>query len=261
MSESKRAGPDHDEIRARLSAWIDDDLEPSERTEVAAHLRSCAACRALVGELEGVRSAARDLPPREPGRDLWPGIRAAMHGTVAGRVGPAPAAVGVGPGKPARGRAGLFLTLPQLAAAALVVLALGMTGGWWLAPVASAGPAVDPASPGEVAGGPAADAGRAGGEAGSALQVALPVEARALDEEAAVLRSDFRARADALDGRTVRTVDDNLAMIDRAIEEAGSAYARSPQSPFLERHLVESYRRKVTYLRDAVAMTSWSADE
>jgi len=257
MSDTNRPEPSHDEIRSRLSAWLDDDLDESRRRMVSEHLEGCGACRALLGDLERIREEARALPPREPEEDLWPGIRAAMEGTVEG--GEHQDGAGA-----ATARRGLFLTLPQLAAAALVVLAVGVSGGWWLAPVASAGsPAGSSPSPLRATGGPPSDGAGPGstGTEGAAVPVALPAEVRELGKEAEGLRADFRERSRALDGRTVRTVDENLAVIDRAIREAEAAYARSPGNAFLERHLVESYRRKVTHLRDAVAVTSWSADE
>jgi len=124
-----------------------------------------------------------------------------------------------------------------------------LSGTWVQVDNTPGGPPSDGAGPGST------------GTEGAAVPVALPAEVRELGKEAEGLRADFRERSRALDGRTVRTVDENLAVIDRAIREAEAAYARSPGNAFLERHLVESYRRKVTHLRDAVAVTSWSADE
>jgi hypothetical protein len=46
-----------------LSAYLDDELSPAERREVAAHLATCGSCARHLRELSAVDSLARDLPP------------------------------------------------------------------------------------------------------------------------------------------------------------------------------------------------------
>jgi len=58
----------------RLSEFLDEELESSERAACAAHLAGCERCRELLDDLGRVRRAARALPERQPARDLWPGI-------------------------------------------------------------------------------------------------------------------------------------------------------------------------------------------
>jgi len=50
----------------RLSAYVDDELPPADRTAVEAHLRECAACSRLLEELLAVDSAALSLTVQAP---------------------------------------------------------------------------------------------------------------------------------------------------------------------------------------------------
>ena len=53
-----------------LSAYVDGRLTPPRAAEVEAHLASCEACRARVGELRQVRSALASLPQAEAPRSF-----------------------------------------------------------------------------------------------------------------------------------------------------------------------------------------------
>jgi hypothetical protein len=51
----------------RLSAFLDDELAPGERAEIAAHLGACAECAARLAELQAVDEAVASLPLEAPG--------------------------------------------------------------------------------------------------------------------------------------------------------------------------------------------------
>jgi anti-sigma factor RsiW len=73
----------------RLSAYLDDELPPAERTAVEAHLRECGPCGQLLEELSAVDSAARALPLQAPEGyfDAFPArVRARLAGRRARRV-------------------------------------------------------------------------------------------------------------------------------------------------------------------------------
>lgn len=67
------------EPHANLHAHLDAELSPGERRRVEAHLAECAACRADMAALRGLRARAaslcKDIPPA---RDLWGPIRAGL---------------------------------------------------------------------------------------------------------------------------------------------------------------------------------------
>ena len=106
----------NDQWTDRLSEYVDGDLTPAERTALEAHLAACGACRGTLDELRRVLARAQALDDRPPAADLWPGI--AEH-------------IGVVSLAARRARRRLSFTLPQLAAAA-VVLALFSAGSAWL---------------------------------------------------------------------------------------------------------------------------------
>jgi hypothetical protein len=60
-----------------------------------------------------------------------------------------------------------------------------------------------------------------------------------------------------LDPNTVRVLEKNLAVIDRAIRESQEALSLDPGNAYLEEHLERAYRGKVDYLREATAMLTW----
>jgi len=61
-----------------------------------------------------------------------------------------------------------------------------------------------------------------------------------------------------LDTATVRVIEDNLAIIDRAIAEARAAIERDPANAFLKNAMAANMRRKLDLLHrasDAIAAT------
>lgn len=68
---------------ARLSNYLDDELDAATRAAVAVHLGACQPCARLAAELEAVIHAARALPRSiEPERDLWEGIAQRIQAPV-----------------------------------------------------------------------------------------------------------------------------------------------------------------------------------
>ena len=65
------------ETDVRLSDYVDGALDPGARAEVAAHLDTCDACRALVRDLARIRTAARGLGPIAPPAAVWARLEAA----------------------------------------------------------------------------------------------------------------------------------------------------------------------------------------
>ncbi len=59
-----------------------------------------------------------------------------------------------------------------------------------------------------------------------------------------------------LDSTTVRVLEQNLALIDRAITQAQRAVAADSANLYLNTHLAETMRRKIDLLRQAAALVS-----
>jgi len=211
-----------DQWTDRLSEYLDGELAGSERTALEAHLASCGNCRTTLEELRRVVGRARALDDRLPTAVLWPGI--AQH-------------IGVVSLAARRARRRLSFTVPQLAAAS-VALALVSGGAVWLlggrthAPTATA----------------VTELGRRPAPLINAS--AYPTDPRYAAQVAALERALQRGRSQ-LDTATVRIIEKNLKIIDRAIRDAQSALVADPGSAYLNLHLAQEMRRKLELLREA----------
>ena len=217
---------------ARLSDYLDGELSDAERGALERHLDACPGCAAALAELARIVERARTLPARRPTTDLWRGIAARI-------AEPTPAAH---PGVGGRARRWTF-SLPQLAAAGLAIaVASGGGVGLWLA--GSTAPAsahlAGPAQP----------------------VVSAPVELTAglgdakYDAAVADLERVLAAGRGTLDTSTVRIIEQNLALIDRAIADARRALAADPGNAYLNAHLARTMRRKIDLLREAATIVA-----
>lgn len=222
----------NDHVSDHLSAYLDGDLDGAGRAAIDAHLRACAVC---AEELEGLRRlvayargvAASDQPPA---RDLWTGIRARIEG---------PRVVAFAPRR-------VSLSVMQLAAAAVLLMAVSAGTAWFvrggIAPDDAAGPS--PVIEAEVE------------PTGVEGQVRLANFADAqYDAAVADLEHALAERRNDLNPRTVEILERNLKLIDTAIAQARQALEEDPGNTYLNRHLVESRRRKLDLLRRAAAIS------
>lgn len=231
---------DHREAAALLDDWIDGTLHPERAAEVEAHISRCDACRAEAEELRSLRRAAARLPRSiEPGRDLWPGIAAAIGGD--GDVTERPSALR----RRRTGRAARLLRVgaPPVAVAAaalLVILLLDGTppgGGERIAersPLTETAP-IDPA----------------------VLRIARAIEeeCRSSDREARYYLSRLGGAAP----EAVLLIQRDLDDAGRAAEEARDAWLASPESPFLGRCMTEAYRMKAELQGELVRVAALTA--
>lgn len=246
-------GPGPDTWEARLSEYLDGGLPPAEARALRSHLAGCPSCRAVLGDLERVRRWARAQQPVAPGRDLWPEIRNAILAPgedAAARPEEAPR-----PSIEERGRSrGIYLRVPQLAAAAVALLLLGAAGGIGLRRTADGGP---PAPDRPVA--RMVESAAFSLDPVPALEVGDPAvpELEGLAREAQRLQAGLEAAADRLDPVTVDVLQRNLAVIDQAIREATEALGRQPDDPYVREHLVRAWERRADVLRQVTDVASW----
>ncbi len=217
---------------ARLSEYIDGDLRPDEHDALERHLVECDTCRETVASLRSVRMRAGAVADRPPQVDSWPRI-AERIGVNTGGFQPV--------GRSGRRRRQWTFTMPQLAAAALALMAIGAGSVWFTAGPGSAGVAFPPervTTPFERNGRPAS---------------VISYDAAVADLERVL--SDNRER---LDSTTVRVLEENLFIIDRAIEHARNALAADPSDAYLNTHLAETMKTKLALLRRAADIASAS---
>jgi negative regulator of sigma E activity len=263
----------HEEWTDRLSEYLDGELPPEEAAAVGAHLRECAACSAVLNDLKRVvaqAEAAANLA-RPPQADLWAGIAARIDAAGAPHAAPArPAPVATFQPRAARR---IAFTLPQLAAAALVVAAVSGALVWQLRSgspeglrydrAQSAGRPERPGSRGaqsaEAESWPADvaqpfRAAEAGG-AGAHIETVGLADAQ-YDAAVADLEKALKTGRGRLDASTIAIVEHNLQIIDQAISQAREALAGDPANTYLSSHLVEARRRKLDLLRRATALAT-----
>jgi len=215
-----------DTWRDRLSDYLDEALEDSERSELEEHLEGCEECRETLVELRQVVARAGSLVDAPPARDLWPGIAYRIRETEEG-------------GR--RGRSFAF-SVPQLAAAAVTLVALSSGIAWQIAGGFSA-QQVEPADP--VAQAPVQ----------TGLLLASRIASHDYESAIAQLERVLDVGRERLDTATVRKVEEKLALIDRAIDEARQALSADPSNAYLNRYLAGTMRRKLDLLRRTAALT------
>jgi anti-sigma factor RsiW len=216
-----------DQWTDRLSEYLDGELKGSERALLEAHLERCEDCQETLAGLRRVVMRARSIEDQPPATDLWAG--------VAERIG-VPARV-----TPIATRRRFTFSVPQLLAAGIALAVLSASGAWMLHP--TAGPVVLQ---------PAPDA--AGGV--TVTPVGAPSAIQSYDAAVSDLEQVLEQGRGRLDTATVRVLEQNLAIIDRAIADARRAVAADSANVYLNTHLAETMRRKVDLLRQAAALVA-----
>jgi hypothetical protein len=217
----------------RTLALLDDlvdgsPLDASVAEAARAHLRTCAACSAEERSLRDLVARAATLPHAiEPERDLWPAIRDRLEGEPARASGP-----------PARAWS------PAVAASLLVAAVTGGLG-WALLrapePIRTARGA-EPTAHGRPV--PASHAA-----ADSDLDAADATLVQAKHQLVAALE----ARRGSMSPETAATVDRNLAVVEKAVDEIRQALARDPGNGELHRMLLAAQRRELDLLERVAA--------
>ena len=210
-----------EQVTDRLDDYVDGLLSQSESAGMAEHLAACGACSRSEAALRSLLQAANDLP-REgaPPRELWNGIADRIernrNETFAGQRRPRP----------------VRLELAALAAALLLVVAAAGTGfGFWLAANTHKDVTV-----------------RA--DAAPACEKAL---LECVQVRAALLR-DLEERRNDLSPETLKTVGNNLRVIDGAITDIRHALEGDPDNQRLQRTLVTTYEKEVGFLARIVRL-------
>jgi hypothetical protein len=257
----------------QLAALMEGELPGEERKAAEAHAATCARCGQLLADVRGIVRDAAALPQLTPSRDLWDGIAARIQAPVVelehrqvrgvGRRGP---------------------SWRVAAAAASVLVALTALTTWQLtvdsddpaAPVERVAATVPVSQPNastdsvETVGVPSVDAVDRTTSAPRTTSPAAPAAVTAVrnattptatslyDREIESLRTMLSSRRDELDTTTIRVLEENLTIIDRAIEQSRQALARDPNSTFLTDHLNDALGRKVELLRTATLLQSSS---
>jgi anti-sigma factor RsiW len=204
-----------------LNDYVDGALGVRERTEVEAHLASCAVCRSVVDDLRDITRTAASLEQRDAPARAWTRIERAIElekqhgGSRYTRYG------------------------AWLAAAAAIVIAT-VVGLRYI---------------------PSRSTSSSTASTGSAVEVtsqSIEAELRAAEEhyDKAIkgLEQIANSEKGALDTETAATLQKNLAVIDQAIGESRAAVRMQPTSEPAQQSLLENFKAKLALLQDTVAL-------
>ncbi len=216
----------------RLSDYLDDALSPADRAEMERHVGECSDCSEALHDLRALLARARELPAQDaargPGADLWPEIEARLRDRPVREV-----AAGVGGGWTGQR---LHVSLAQLAAACVAVAVLSSGIAWF-----------------------ANEAGRRDGLASGAARsgrvpavTASSAPAEAAEQEIETLRRVLDSRRDRLDPHTFRAIEESLASLEAAVEDARRALEADPDDSYSSAHLEDLRQRHLELLRRAV---------
>ena len=220
----------------RLSEYLDGHLDGHELRQAEEHLSDCSECRAVLEDLKAVALQARGFQDREPGQDLWPAI---AGGIGVGDEG-ADDVIQLDERRPVERRsreAFVTLSMPQLAAATLVLMMASGAGALFLRPATTGQPAASVLEPSGVE---------------MVSMTAQPDSPYA--DEVGRLEEALAQLSDVLAPSTIRVIQKNLVIIDRAIEESKKALLDDPNDEFLKDYLAQTFRKKVEYLRETAAI-------
>ena len=226
----------HDKWIDRFSEYLDGDLPEGERLELEDHLAECASCSDTLDELKAVVAEAGALEDRLPSVDLWSG--------VAERIGVrAPNASGVVDLEERRARKTrrLSFSISQLAAAGIALVVLSAAGTMMLR---SGGSQPEMLQAGAIT------------EAATVEAVLVGFDVAEYDAAVAELEGVLRQARDRLNPATVETIEQSLATIDRAIEEAQQALIEDPANRYLSTHLADTMKRKIRLLQRATSIVN-----
>jgi hypothetical protein len=189
------------------------------------HLAHCGACQALVANLTSIRQTASTLEEHVPPPRLWAKIASSIEEEQR---------------RPWWKRAlggGVPGWVPAVATAAIVIV---IAGGAWMSwrrssletPQQAAAPPSEPAS--------------------------VPAEQH-YEQAIAGLQQLADAQNAALDANMRAVLRQNLAVIDRAIDESRAALMQEPASTAAQESLLDALETKVTLLQDTVALATETA--
>jgi Putative zinc-finger len=237
-----------------LNEFADGTLGQAEQSDVERHLERCAECRTVVNDLREITRAIGLLTPRQPPVRVWSRIERAIrleHAHIEGgargvQAGMQDGAVAfLGRVLVPRGMLALMkgsrAARYGLAAAAVVALATAVT--LWLAPFGTGSGGVEHAG-----------VETAGTEAAQAVEAELRQASEHYEKAIKGLEQIANAEQGALDPRTAATLQQNLALIDQAINESRAALNTQPNSEPAQQSLIDNFKTKIGLLQDTVAL-------
>jgi anti-sigma factor RsiW len=224
---------DCNEFQPMLSESVDGGLPRDARAKLEAHLETCADCRALLADLKRVKAAARALPKMTAPESVWQNVRAGLD---------------MDANQPRRAPVLQFaprrrMLLTGLAAAAVLVLAVSAGVYFMTRPGAEA-----PPTPAQTA------AHENAAPTVQSIEAEIDLAAQHYQKAIAGLETVAREGQGALDPQLAAVLQKNIGVTDQAIAESRAAVRAQPTSDAAQASLFEALQRKVSLLRDTIAL-------
>ena len=228
-----------DRFSGLLSDSLDHDLPRGECVALERHLETCAECRDVLAGLASVKARAGSLVDPPAPNDLWAGI--------ASRIGPA------GPTSEVARRRILVLEQPRRtpkpsrwtpfampwAAAAAAFLVVGAAAVWLVQ--------------GRLASRPSGAVVAVKGSAPE-FQDGAGFDPARVEQEIRDLQAALDRGRGKLAPETVQVLEDNLRIIDKALDDARTALAQDPSNAELKHFFAGSVERKLELMRRAAVL-------
>jgi len=229
---------EHTEWTDKLSDYLDAELSDQDQRAVAAHVAGCGECARTLDHLRAVAERARQLTPSEPSSDLWKGVASRLESAENAR--PVTGSFGA--------RRRFAFTWPELVAASVLLVLISGWAALRLTTSHESRSASVESRPDNTR--------RAGGAIGPNGPDVVPANFDDTEYDAAVadLQRALKSGRGQLDPATVQVVEQNLAIIDQAVEDARRALAEDPSNADLSGYLLDTRRRKLDLLRHAAAL-------
>ena len=219
-----------------LSELLDGTLPSSAVADVERHLEQCGDCQAVLADLRAIRQTAATLDRLTPSDSVWERVAAEIAATSQRAESATPP------------RRFVFETArqPRFALAAAAVLVLSTVVGLWMRE--GVGPVTKAPDEGQVAA-----TTKAAGATSADDDV---VRAAERDYEQAImgLEQVTQAEGHALDPTLAAALNQNIAIVDRAIGDAREAVGTDPQDDELRAGLLDAFRSKLELLEQMVLL-------
>ena len=238
---------------SRLNDYLDDELGDAARLRLEEDVRTDVSLRARLRDLETLRDELSNLPrTATPPARVWAAIEAQISDEEASGD---PQVLTIVPGDTERGDLSalgrrISFSIPQLAAAAVILLSLGGLGAW---AATSNGPVMDGVIP--IASPTAVQP--AGADLSSLAPDGLVLQ---YETSIAQLSAILEAGQGVLSPETLQVVRESLAAIDAAVEEALVALDDDPSNEVARRILQLNLDKKVDLLQRTAEAVQEIAD-
>lgn len=222
------------DLRDHLADLVEGTTPPAHREAIDQHLATCEACRRLVADLRRIVQTAGTLDrlPLPPGS--WSRLAARLEEE---------------PGFGSTDRRAR-LSWRWLAVAAVLVAAAGLAVWSVVGSGSVPGPVTQPAA--TTAAAPAGNARPAA--LVETIEMELEQAGRHYENAFKALEQMAASEDSPLDPAVMATLKENLAVIDKAIDESRVALGANPEDPLAQESLLEAFRRKVGLLQDTIAL-------